>query len=537
MPDHKPTNPPAAAADPSRAPQHESPRAALPDPSRAPLVELLTLAAPVAATMVSFTVAQFFDGLMVSRLGAAELAAQGNGGIIAFVPISIVMGLVTVVNTFVSQHYGAGSTHRAAAYAWNGLWICAACWLVFLLPGALGLRWLMEVGPSLALDGAGMMGLTFERGVTDPDVFEMQLRYARTLLLGSIFTVSARAIAHYFYGMHAPVTVLAATVTGNTVNVLFNYLLIFGKFGFPKMGIDGAALATVLGSMVEVSIPLAVFLGARMNARYATRAAWRPRIGPIRDVLRIGWPAGLMFGNEIICWAIFMTGILASISVADNAAGWIGMRYMHLSFMPAVGISIAVTALVGKCIGMGRPDLAVKRAWLGVRVNMVYMGTCAAVFVLFRRELVGAFIDASVPPEQAAEILRIGSLVMICAALFQLFDAMGITMAGALRGAGDTVWPGVVTVLLSWSIIIGGGWLMWRLFPELRSLGPWIAAAVYITAFAAAMTLRFVGGRWRSIRLLRPEDGAGGGAPVEAGASPVEAVSPTISPGEGHAAP
>ncbi|TVQ59981.1 MAG: MATE family efflux transporter [Phycisphaerales bacterium] len=470
--------------------------------SRTPLMELLVLAAPVAATMVSYTIAQFVDGLMVSRLGAAELAAQGNGGIIAFVPIAITLGALSVVNTYVSQNSGAGRPERAPMYAWNGVWLGVLFWLIVLVPAALCLRWLLVAGPSLTLDAAGLLGMTFERDAYDPRVFELQTSYARILLLGAVFTISARAIAQFFYGMHAPMTVFVAALCGNIVNVVVNYALIFGNFGMPQLGVVGAAIGTVIGSMVEAAIPMAIFLGPAMHRKFKTRSAWRPRLAPMRDILKIGWPAGVTLGNELVCWAIFMTAILASIGVADNAAGWIGLRYMHLSFMPAVGISIAVTAMVGKCIGMGRPDLAVKRAWLGVRVSIVYMGFCAACFVIFREPMVRLFIDPNAPPEMAEDILRIGSQIMICAALFQIFDALGITLVGALRGAGDTVWPGVATVIMAWTFIIGGGWAMLALFPDLRALGPWIAAAAFITVFAGVMAFRFMGGRWRSIDLL-----------------------------------
>ena len=92
--------------------------------------------------------------------------------------------------------------------------------------------------------------------------------------------------------------------------------------------------------------------------------------------------------------------------------------------------------------------------------------------------------------------------MMICAAIFQTFDAFGIVYSGALRGAGDTVWPGLITIIYSWLFIVLGGWLLVKFAPDISSLGPWIAASVYIIVFGMTMWRRFANGRWRSIRLV-----------------------------------
>jgi MATE family multidrug resistance protein len=483
---------------------------------RSPLLEMLLIAGPVVATMTSYTLMQFIDGLMVSRIGPdpVYVAAQGNGGVAAWIPTATLMGLLSVVNTYVSQNLGAKHAERGAAYAWAGLWICLFAWLAVMLPYAALLPTVMAT-------------------MTDhsPELLKLEGDYSRVLLIGSFFTIAARCIAQYFYGMHKPMTVFGAVLAGNATNLVLNCFLIYGptppviagglgeilnpwfeftgsacrSLGIPAMGVAGAALATVIGTVVEFAIPMARFLGRRFNALYGTRAAWRPSRAHMRDLFKLGWPGALMLGNEIICWAYLMAALIGHFGEVHNTAGWIALRYMHLAFMPAVGLSIAVTAQVGKCMGMKRPDLAVRRTWLGVGLTMVYMGLCALGFVLFRNEAIALFVDPSTTPEQRAELVRIGSEVMIAAAIFQLFDALGITIIGALRGAGDTVWPGVITLVLAWSCIVLGGHAMIRLFPELGSLGPWIAASAYIVLLGSSMCVRFVLGGWKRIDLLKSQ--------------------------------
>lgn len=451
------------------------------------LWEMVKLATPTVASMVSFTLMQFVDGLMVTRISPADpvyLAAQGNGSVWSFAPMSIVIGMLGVVNTYVAQNLGAGTPQRGSAYAWTALWLALFAWLGALVPFALVL-------PSI-FNGMGH----------EPRLVELETAYAQILLLGGFFTLASRGLSQYFYGMHRPLIVFIATVAGNLVNLGCNWVLIYGNLGAPALGVQGAAYATLIGTFVEFLIPLCVFLGPAWHARYATRAAWRPSFAHLRDILRIGWPPAMMFGNELICWAYFMTRLQGQFGPEQNSAGWIALRYMHLSFMPAVGMSFACTAIVGKCLGAGRPDLARSRARIGVGVAMAYMGLCALAFIAFRHDLVALFIPADMPTDRAEIIHSIGARIMIVAAVFQLFDALGITLVGVLRGAGDTVWPGLATVALAWTFIVGGGSAAVALAPQWGVLGPWSAAGAYIIVLGLTLAWRFRSGRWMSMKVL-----------------------------------
>jgi MATE family multidrug resistance protein len=345
---------------------------------------------------------------------------------------------------------------------------------------------------------------------------ELEVGYGRILLFGALLTLSGRGVHHFFFGLHRPKVVTVSAIAGNLVNIIGNYVLIFGDEGLPAwglpgvpgvpaLGLIGAGIGTVIGTAVEFAIPLAVFLGPKMNRELATRASWRPRLGPIRDLVRLGWPAAVQFGNEIICWALFMTVLVGTFGINHMTAGWIALKYMHLSFMPAVGFSVAVTSLVGKYIGAGEPDVAVARARLGLSLAVGYMSVCGLGFFVFRESLIGAFVGGAVTEVDAAEIISIGAKLMICAAVFQTVDAFGILYTGALRGAGDTVWPGIMTMIYAWVFIVAGGYAMIVIWPGLESVGPWIAAAVYIIAYGVTMAWRFESGRWRSIELLDPD--------------------------------
>ncbi len=499
-----------------------------PSPSakqRSPLVELLLIAAPVVATMTSYTLMQFVDKLMVSRIGPDPIyvGAQGNGGLAAFVFISVMMGMITVINTYVSQNLGAGKPQNAPAYVATGVWLSVVYWLIVMLPFGLILPYVFEmiretpVGP-----GAAAELVNLDRRD------QLAVSYGRILIYGSVITMTCRAVAQYFYGMHKPVVILLASLIGNIVNLVFNVILIFGpnapvatgystidggfeaaasvarSLGIPAMGVEGAGWATLLGTLVELAIPLGYFLSPKYHRLYNTRsrAVWRVSIKHAKDIFRIGWPGALMFGNEMICWSFFMVYLVGTFGTLHSTAGWIAHQWMTLSFMPTVGISVAMTATVGKCLGMKRPDLAIQRAWLGLMLAVAYMSFCAICFVVFRHDLVRLFVQRDTSPEDMETIVTLGSRFLIATAAFQFFDGIAMSLSGALRGAGDTRWTGLVTLILSWSIIVCGGLAMVRFMPELGSLGPWIAAATYIVILAMCILYRWQSGKWKTISLL-----------------------------------
>ncbi len=477
--------------------------------------------------MTSYTLMQFVGSVMLAQVGPLQVAAQGNGGIWSFVPLAFLFGGLTVVNSYVAQNLGAGRLHAAARYGWAGLWFSGITWLFILVPYGLSLpRLFSSLGHS-------------------PELAAMESSYAQVLVFGGIISLSGKAMSHFFFGLHRPKVITIAAIAGNLVNILTNFILIYGEAGLPALGlrgipgtpalgVTGAAIATVLGTAVEVSIPLTVFLSRRMDRELGTRRAWRPQWSALRDLVRTGWPAGIQFGNEIFCWAIFMSVLVGRFGELHLTAGWAVLRYMHLSFMPAVGFSVATTSLVGRYIGAGNPNTAVARAHTALLISVIYMALCGIMMWTFSAPLVSLFAEgAHTDPATSAEIVRIGSRIMLAAAVFQAFDAVGIVYSGALRGAGDTLWPGVVTIVLSWVLIVGLGWgfVVWT--PGLESLGPWIASAVYIAALGAAMGWRFEKGPWRTMRLVdpsRPDDAAAlvapitGGAPELAGAGSIEDI-------------
>jgi MATE family multidrug resistance protein len=281
------------------------------------------------------------------------------------------------------------------------------------------------------------------------------------------------------------------------VNAAAAWALLFGHLGFRRMGVAGSAWAQNIGVFTEMSLLIFFATRSATRGRY-NLGDWKLRAREMKTLLSVGVPSGLQFVADVLAWSLFSLWVMGQFGTPAMAANTFMMRYMVVSFMPAFGISTAITALVGRYIGAGRPDVAQQRANLGFVITAVYMVTCGLIFFLGRNVLIGLFTHD-------VEVLRIGSMLLVFAAVYQFFDALYITYNGALRGAGDTLVPAVATALLNWGITVMGGYLVATTFPKWGPAGPWAVATFYGIVLGLFIYTRFRRGGWRAIRLDQPD--------------------------------
>ena len=452
--------------------EYETPAPAL-SPHR-PLVELLLLAGPTIAQMASYTCMQFADTWMLSRLGVDQPTAAGNSGLFAFSIIGFGVGVLFCVNTLVSQHFGQKDYAACGRYLWQGVWFGIFFGLLGLLtlPFAPGLfRW---IGHPPALAG-------------------MEATFFRITVSATVIKLAAVALGQFLLAINRPWMVMLAAFCGVSANAGVNYFLIFGNGGFPAMGVAGAAWGTNIGVTVEMLILLGVVVTPAIRKRYNTLdVTLRPH--QLKTLLSIGLPSGLQIVADVLAWGLFSFWVMARFGTAAMAANIFLFRYISVSFMPAFGISTAVTALVGRYIGAGQPHVSEQRAHLGFYVSAFYMTACGLVYILGRNVLMGLFTHDP-------DVLRIGGMLLIFGGIYQLFDAMYIVYNGALRGAGDTFVPAVATAVLCWGIAVGGGYLVARHRPDWGPAGPWTVASIYGMILGAFIFLRFKAGGWKRIHL------------------------------------
>ena len=463
-----------------------------PDSSCEVLREVAHLAVPMIVGYASSTAMHFVDALMVSKVGDAEMAAVGASGVIVFALTALAMGGISCVNTFASQSLGRGELRQCSAYGWQSVFLS-------LLVGVVSIALIPTLSPIFRWIGH------------DADVQACELVYGRIRLMGMGFMVAAWGLCSYFQGIHRPWVSTATTLVANVVNVAANYALIFGHFGMPRLGVAGAAYGTMIACAFQWLL-LVGFMVHPWHARvFGGRDTLRVDWPKLRQLVHIGWPAGLNFALDIASWAIFTNLFVGRFGRAALAGNFVAVQYMHLSFMPALGLSHATAALVGRYIGRQDIPRAKQRAYMAMRVTVVYMLVMGAIFFCFRFTLVRWFNDDP-------EVVRHAAVILIFAAVFQGVDALGIISSGALRGAGDTHWTAMATIGCCWGVFVPIGWTLSRFAPGLGPKGPWIGATAYICLLGLLLFWRFRSEGWTQIEIFRERTGPH----VESQAGPAE---------------
>ncbi len=447
---------------------------------------MFAIAAPMVVSQASETLMLFFNRWVVSFLGADYIPASMSGGLSSFVFTSFFTGITGYVNALVAQYHGAHREDRCVQVVSQGFWLTLAFYPLLLLLIPAGHRLFQLAGHS-------------EHQVV------LEFSYYRILMFGSLLFMVQSVLVGYFVGLGKTRVVMIANLLGILVNLPLNWCLVFGKLGFPRLGIEGAALGTLGGSLFIVMVLLVSYLRspgyrARMDATAGARAAaraWAPRGDLLGKLLRYGLPAGAEMFINIFAFNVFVQ-LMQSYSEQVATAVTITFNYDLVSFIPMLGVGAATTALVGHRMGAGDPAGARRVAFLGLRVAWGYGLAIVLVFVLGAPVLVRFFAGGFTAHDQS--ILPLAQTLLRLAAVYVLADAANVVFSGALRGAGDTRWVMVVSGILHWIMAIGA-----FLFIKVHVLPPvavWLFFIAFVFSMCLAMFLRHRRGRWQSIRLV-----------------------------------
>ena len=437
---------------------------------RAPLRTLIALALPMVLARASQSVITFADAIQVRHLGSRAIAAVSTGGLNVMGFVILPMGTVLIVQSFVSQLAGRRDTASAARFAWYGLAIAAAA-------GVIAVALLPVIGAALSLTG-------YSPGLRDEMTSYMDIR-----LLSVAAAVGIEALGNWYGGLgNTWMQMIAGGITMVSA-VFFNWVLIDGHLGAPAMGVDGAALASTIASWLGFAFILVAFL-------------LRERTGPhgfsgkeLRRVIRFGLPNGLNWFLEFAAFQVFVNVVMASLGDTTVAALNAVIAVNSVAFMPAFGLASAGAILAGQAIGRR----ATADVWPQMKVTLactgVWMGAIGVLELAFPRDVLSLFADRD------SQLVAIGAPMLAISALWQVFDAVGITVSETLRAAGDTTWTALVRLSLAWLVFAPSAYLVVR-YTDGGAPGAMGCLVAYLALLALALALRFRHGAWRSIELI-----------------------------------
>jgi MATE family multidrug resistance protein len=402
---------------------------------------MLRLAGPVILAELGWMTMGVVDTIMVGALGPAAIGGVGVGTAIHFAFAVFGMGLLLGLDTLVAQALGAGRHDECRAWLKNGLVLALLLTLPFVMFGF------------VVLVAVPAMGF-------HPDVAPLVQSYFAIILWSSPFLFFYAALRRYLQGMHWVTPVMFALVSANLVNAGANWTLIYGHLGFPALGVAGAAWATLLSRVYMVGV---LFVAARGPM------PGRVTLARLRRLVQLGFPAASQVALEVGVFAAAsaLAGKLTPVAVASHQ---IAINFAALSFMIPLGLSSASAVRVGHAIGAGDPRRAASAGWTGIVLGVAFMLLAAAVFVSMPRALIGLFT-------RDADVLALGSSLLLVAAVFQLFDGIQGVVTGALRGLGDTRTPMITNFVGHWLFGLPVGYTL-CFAAGLGVIGLWIGLSV-----------------------------------------------------------
>ncbi len=443
--------------------------------------ELMTIAWPLIVNSGTFAVLNFCDRLFLSWHSEAEFRASLPAGILFFTLVCGFMALSGFANTFVAQFWGAGDKEGCARATAQGILFSLISFPLIMMLTPVGL-WLLRIS------GHGA------------EVLALEEEYFRIVMWCGGGMVLSSALSSFFSGRGKTFVIMGCNIFANALNVLLNYLFIFGKWGFPEMGIVGAGWATVIGSWTSPLIFALLYFSKPINAEFRTFRNLRFDSWLFRRMIRFGLPSGIHWFLDVAAFTTFVL-LVGRLGPIAHIASNIALSVNLIAFMPMVGMGMAASILVGQYLGRNEPDNAERVGWLALKIGIGYIASIGVTFLLFPGFYTNVFEGNAVGTVPFDELLKAVRILLAMLAVWGVADATSLILSGALKGAGDTHFVMYFQSAVAWGFLVVGQMLI-VLVLKLDVYASWSWTLLYILILGAGFALRFRSGRWKSIDLL-----------------------------------
>jgi len=446
--------------------------------SKETLSELVKIAVPMVVSQGAFAVMIFTDRYFMSQIDPVHMAAALGGGVATFFSFCFFSGLFSYTNAMAAQYLGAREEAKCSKVVTQGM-----------------IMTLMSI-PLLIIITFSVAGI-FEGMGHDPIQVELERSYYMILMLGTVAFLAKICIASYFAGIGRTYIVMICDVCGLILNVPLCYAMVFGKFGFPEMGIVGAGFSTIIAEIFSFILFIIFYLRKEHREKFKVLQSFHLDIGILRRFLRLGFPSGLELFLNVAAFNLFLL-MFQAYGVVEGASAAIVFNWDVLSFVPMIGLNIGVISLIGRFVGAQDMEKANEVIAAGFLMGIAYSAVLAILYITFRFQLVEIFAP---PDGNFSEIRSLAGFMMVGLSSYAMADAICLVSGGVLRGAGDTRWLMIVSVSLHWTMLVAQYFiiLVFKLDPRIS----WLAFVVLMLCIAVVYMWRLVGGKWRDPERLK----------------------------------
>ena len=425
------------------------------------------LAWPAMVELLLSTLFSMVDMIMVGRISYQALTAVGLTNHPTMLALAVFQALNVGSTALVARFIGPGDIKNAKATVRQSLVLVTILGVVVSIGGYL-------LSPAI---------VTFMRA--EPDVYPMSVSYLQIVSLGWLFTTISLNVGAILRGSGDTMTPMRYNLLSNLLNVVGNYVLIFGKFGFPAMGVAGAALSTTLCRGVAAFLALRAIFNKNRNIGVSLKDDYRIDKNLLERLISIGLPSA-MEQFLLRLGQVFFSRAVAGLGTAVYAAHQTAINISSLTFTPGQAFGMAATTMVGQSLGAKHPDVAEKAGLVARRMGLIIALAIAIVLFFFGYDVALLYVDDPEVARAAANALKI-------LAIMQPMQSTQFILAGALRGAGDTRWPLYSTAIGIWGIRV----VLVHVFIAMGLMGAWVAQLCDQAFRAVFIYTRYKSGAWK----------------------------------------
>lgn len=441
--------------------------------------EVLQVALPMVVSTMSWTVMTYVDRMFLAWYSPTSLAASFSAAIVWFAVFCAFIGICSYVSTFVSQYHGDGQPERIGPIVWQGNWLAMLSFPLAMIVFPLAPMFFASAGHS-------------------PEVTEQEIQYFQILCFAGPPMVIAASQSCFYSGRGMTWVVMLVDLFATLVNLVLDYVMIFGYAGFPKMGIAGAGWATVIGFWTKPLIYS--YLLRQPNHREIFRTHdWKFDLPLLRRLVYYGGPGGVQMLLDVTGFTVFVL-LIGRLGNLEAQATSMAFSINTVSFMPVWGLGIAASILVGQRLGENRDDLASRATWTTYQIGLAYMALITFMYVVWPDLFLQSFFDKQLAPDYRAKLHNMALTLLYFVAAYNMFDATQIIFVSALKGSGDTKFIMLMSLSMA-SVLAVMSYLAVEVF-HFDVYGCWVLIVVWLIVLAAAYFLRFMTGKWRHMRVI-----------------------------------
>ncbi len=331
----------------------------------------------------------------------------------------------------------------------------------------------------------------------------LEITFFQILCLGSAGPIVSAVLAGFFSGQNKNWPVMWANLLTTLINIILDYFLIFGHAGFPRMGIAGAAWATVIAGIFPVCFYIFLMFSSENDKKFSTRSGYKIDLKLIKRLLMFGLPSGIQFFIDVAGFSLFLL-VIGRLGITQLAATNIAFNINTVAFMPMMGTGIAISMLVGQYLGNNEEKLAQRSAYSGFHLTILYMTIIAATYVFLPQAYIW-FFSRNADPVTFAPIADLTKTLLKFVALYCLFDTMTIVFSMAVKGAGDTRFVMTMMILLSIFVLVIPSYVAIVVFHK-GVFTAWLIGTSYIIICGFAFLFRFLSGAWKKMRVIEAQE-------------------------------